>query len=206
MAGRCQIALVGSLLATMVLAGCGNRPAEEDLSEALQDGVSITVFGGVTRIKYDEKQADCVAEVLHDSEISDQTLAQIAKPAKGNKASAEDLKALAGSAKKLQACDPESPNPLVLRPTASDLADGFDSGLRGYPFGSKVLAKTEGEEGLCLGKQLEGSAISNLTLVKLLKQDKDYRASEADLEAFKKISDQLNICVKPELGGETPTP
>ena len=119
---RTLAVLTISALLGFSLSGCGKRPSTDDLTKAFQKGVSVTVFGGTTMIKYDAKQAKCVAEVLRDSDISDETLAQLEKPTKSGKASAADEKALSAVAEKLQACDPDTPNPLVVRPDEESIS------------------------------------------------------------------------------------
>jgi hypothetical protein len=203
---RILSALTVTLVAGSVLTACGSRPSDEDLTNAFKKGSSVTVFGGVTTIKYDAKKAKCVAEVLRDSDISDDTLAQFVKPTKTGKATSEDKKALSAIDKKLQACDPETPNALVLRPSVESVAAGFEKGLRGYAFGSKALAKVNAEKSMCLAEALEKSEVSNLALAKMLAQDDEFTASAEDAEAFKAVSSELNACIKPQLGGTTPSP
>lgn len=206
MSRRSLTMLTMSVILGLTLSGCGSRPSQEDLTKALQKGVSVTTFGGVTVIKYDAKQAKCVADVLRASDLSDATLAQIAKPTKSGKASKADQKALTSAGQKLQACAPDTPNALVTRPTADAIAAGFEKGLRGYAFGSKIMAKAEGSKAKCLGETLEASKVSNLTIAKMLGQDEKFQAPPEDVKSFKAISSKLNTCVKPELGSSSSSP
>lgn len=206
MSRRYLTILTTSVLLALTLSGCGSRPSQEDFTKALQKGVSVTAFGGVTVLKYDAKQAKCVADVLRASELSDATLDQIIKPTKSGRASKADQQALTAAGKKLQACAPDTPNALVTRPTAEAIAAGFEKGLRGYAFGSKVMARAEGTKAKCLGETLAASKVSNLTIAKMLSQDEKFQAPPEDVKSFKAISTELNTCVKPELGGSSSSP
>jgi len=178
-------------------AACGGRVSQAELSKALRAGQTVTAFGGSIKVKYDAKQAKCVAKVLHASGLSDEALGQIVNPEQDKRASRADIEALDIAGAKLQACDPQTPNVLVPRPSVAVLTSGFENGLRGYPFGSKVLAQAEGAQAECLAKTLHDSKISNLSLAVLLAQTEAYQAPEADLAAFKARADDLGDCLDP---------
>lgn len=183
------------VLVGLVTAACGGRVSQDELTKALRTGQSVTAFGGSIKVKYEAKQAKCVAKVLHTSGLSDQALDLIVQPEKDKRATDADIEALDAAGAKLQACDPQTPNVLVPRPSIAVLTSGFENGLRSYPFGSKVLAKAEGAQAECLAKTLHDSKISNLSLAVLLAQTEAYKAPEADLAAFKASADDLGACL-----------
>jgi hypothetical protein len=84
--------VAAGMAALVLLTGCGGggggRPSVDDISSTLQDadnplGVSI-----------DKKQADCVAQAFHDSDISDEALQAMVDQDEDYKPSDEDTKAL----------------------------------------------------------------------------------------------------------------
>ncbi|KQY57068.1 MULTISPECIES: hypothetical protein [unclassified Nocardioides] len=69
-----------AVLLLITLAGCGGRPSEDDLADALQDKDNnfFGYLGARSFAEADDEVIDCMAKVLHDSDISDEGLELIA--------------------------------------------------------------------------------------------------------------------------------
>ena len=81
-------------ITVVALAGCGGdgggRPSVDDISKVLTDGVE---FGGED-VEVPEEQADCIAKVFHDSDLSDDALNAIVEKDDDYDASDKDEEAL----------------------------------------------------------------------------------------------------------------
>lgn len=90
MTRKLGIALAASVV---LLAGCGGaaeRPSVDEISSVLQEGGDI----GGQEVSFPEEQADCVAEIFHSSDISDEGLAAMVEKDEDYQASEEDEAAL----------------------------------------------------------------------------------------------------------------
>ena len=79
-------AIVGTLVLLTVTACGAGRPDIDELATALQKPGSI--------IPVTAEQADCVAQVLHDSDVSDETLTAIAENDSDYSASSDEQNTL----------------------------------------------------------------------------------------------------------------
>lgn len=90
MTRKLGIALAASVV---LLAGCGGdaeRPSVDEISSVLQEGGD---FGG-QEVSFPEEQADCVAKIFHESDISDEGLNAMIEKDEDYEASEEDEAAL----------------------------------------------------------------------------------------------------------------
>lgn len=88
----------------LVTAGCGSsRPSVDEVSAALQKGGKDSVLGEAgANLK--EKAADCMAEALVDSKISDEALQALVDGDKKYKGSTADSKAAEAISAKMVKC------------------------------------------------------------------------------------------------------
>jgi hypothetical protein len=66
--------LGAALVAALTGCGLGGRPSEDELADALRDPTNFLTVSGITT---DRATIDCLAEALHDSDVSDETLQAI---------------------------------------------------------------------------------------------------------------------------------
>lgn len=90
--------VVAALSLTSACGGGGDRPSKADVKEALTS--KDNVFGA----KIPSKTADCIADALVDSDVSDKTLQAIVDGDKKYKGSDEDKKSLDGLQSDLTKC------------------------------------------------------------------------------------------------------
>ena len=60
-----------ALVLSALLVGCGSRPSEDEIAQALRDPSNTISIAGYTT---DEETIDCIAEAMHDSDVSDEAL------------------------------------------------------------------------------------------------------------------------------------
>jgi hypothetical protein len=87
----------------LALSGCllGGRPSEDELAEALRDPTNVASIAGITT---DEATIDCLAEALHDSDLSDESLQAIVDNDETFDGNPDDADALAGVVTAMTAC------------------------------------------------------------------------------------------------------
>lgn len=99
---KTKIAAGFAVSALLIASACGSRPSVDELSDTLQD------------VGASEEEADCVAEVMYESDISDEGLQAIAdqdedyEPSQSDEEAAE---AAQGDALECVAGDMEIPSP-----------------------------------------------------------------------------------------------
>jgi hypothetical protein len=90
-----------TLLAVLTACGGGGRPSTDDIAKALKDkgnpiGASIPSTADST--------IDCIAKVLHDSDLSDDALQALVDGDSDYDANNDDAKAMAGITTDMAAC------------------------------------------------------------------------------------------------------
>lgn len=80
----------------------GGRPSADDISQALQEGTSGADLGLSEDLS--EEAADCIADVLVDSDVSDKALQSIIDGDKSYKLSKKDEAALTPTVPELTQC------------------------------------------------------------------------------------------------------
>lgn len=90
------------LLATSACGG-GGRPSTDDVAKALLKGGEDSVLGSVSA-RLDQKTADCIAQALVESKISDNGLRALVDGDKDFKGSKQDEAALTAAAGEMTTC------------------------------------------------------------------------------------------------------
>lgn len=144
--------------AALILALAGCAGAERPTADQLADGVvSIIEDNGVAPGSIGEEMTDCISEALLDSELSDQTLANIARgdDVTGSPADYELLQGLVPDA--IVACSPDE------RPTAEQL----QAGLRTIIDANGASAQFTDDQVLCMAEKILESEISDASLANI---------------------------------------
>lgn len=89
------LALIALALAFTTACGGNDRPTQGEVSK------SLTNKSSVLPTALPKKQADCVAKVLEESELSDKTLEALVAQDKGYKGTTEENKILSGLSPKI---------------------------------------------------------------------------------------------------------
>lgn len=95
--------ILGALLVTSACGGDEDRPSVEEVSTALRKGGDDSILGAAGA-NLDKKAADCIAEVLVESKVSDTTLDKVVGAEGDYKPSKSDEAALAKVGPKLVEC------------------------------------------------------------------------------------------------------
>ena len=96
---------ISVLLLASGCGGNGDRPSQDDLSQALRKGGQSSILGPDAD-KVSKPGADCIAKVLVHSKISDRALQAIADGDKTYRASQSDVRAAGALKDKIVACLP----------------------------------------------------------------------------------------------------
>ena len=96
--------IVAALAVLMLLAGCGllgDRPSEDEIADALRDPTKEVSIAGITR---DDEVIHCIAQVLHDSDVSDEALRAVVDDDPSVTLTEDDVQALADAFDEMAAC------------------------------------------------------------------------------------------------------
>ena len=89
-----KIVALFALLAVLTACGGGGRPSEDDIAKALKDKSNPNSAGFAASGAAD-KAIDCIAKVLHDSDLSDEALQALVDGKSDYNAGKDDAKAIA---------------------------------------------------------------------------------------------------------------
>ncbi len=90
-----------ALVATLTGCGLGGRPSEDELADALRDPTNFVSVAGLTT---DEATIDCLAEAIHDSDVSDDSLQAIVDNDRTYGGNPDDADAVAGLQAAMATC------------------------------------------------------------------------------------------------------